>query len=492
MKIRHIILTLLLIIPAARLSAQSDFAKYRDARKQDFTNYKTQRKNDFKAYRDSLNRKYADFLEQKWEQYALQKPEPQIKNPISRPPRFDQSQTIPTPENVRGILPPTISKPGHETLPEIPQVRPQPIAPAPSTVEAVLFGTDIELRDLHFTRPTLGGVAEKSVADYWRALVDTPYVEMIDDALRIKEELNLNGWGVYQLLQTIWHTYVPDCTENEKVIFSVFALNQMGYRAKIGRCGNELISLIAFSNSVTNCMYLRYGGGNLRYYTINPRHKSLSSVQTCTADYTDGLALMSLNMDSMPLFDEAPITKRLTCGSGTYTIQVNANLVDFYSDYPCIEFAAYARAQLDPLFMESIETQLRPIVSGLSQIEAVNKLLNFVQFAFDYKTDDEQFGYEKFFFAEETIASSFSDCEDRAILFSQLVRRLLGMPVALIYYPGVHLAAAVKFDDGSIDGDNVIVGGIKYLICDPTYIGADAGNSMPQLSGMTVEVIKID
>jgi len=493
MKIRNSILTLLLLLSAAEMSAQNDFERFKQERRQAFDNYTTQRKSDFDAYRDSLNRRYADFLEQKWEQYALQKPEPQIKKPIPRPPRFDQSQPIPSPENIHGILPPTISKPDPGRLPEVPQVRPRPAAPSPATVDAIFFGTDIYLRDLHFTRPRLRGVDEKSVADYWRALVDIPYVEMIDDALRIKEELNLNGWGVYRLLQTVLRTYVPDCTENECVIFSVFALNQMGYRAKIGRSGSDLISLIAFSNQVTNCMYFRYGGSDsqLRYYTVNPQHKNLSSVQTCTADYTDGLSLMSLDADTLPLFAEEPIAKQLSCDNGTYTMQVNANIVDFYRDYPCMEFAAYARAELDPLFLESVESQLRPSIDGLSQLEAVNRLLNFVQFAFDYKTDNDQFGYEKFFFAEETVASSFSDCEDRAILFCQLVRHLLGIPTALIYYPGVHLAAAVRFDD-NVTGDYVTVGTDKYVICDPTYIGADAGCAMPDLSDMTVEIIKVN
>ncbi|MDR3296686.1 MAG: hypothetical protein LBS94_00425, partial [Prevotellaceae bacterium] len=104
---------------------------------------------------------------------------------------------------------------------------------------------------------------------------------------------------------------------------------------------------------------------------------------------------------------------------------------------------------------------------------------------------DEQFGYEKWNFAEETIASDYSDCDDRAILFAQLVRRLLGMPVVLVYYPGVHLAAAVHFDNPAASGDYILVDSKKYLICDPTYSNADIGMAMPQLRETAVEVRKI-
>lgn len=131
-------------------------------------------------------------------------------------------------------------------------------------------------------------------------------------------------------------------------------------------------------------------------------------------------------------------------------------------------------------------------MNGLSQEQAINELLHFVQFAFTYAKDRDQFGYEKWNFAEETIASSYSDCEDRAILFTQLVRALLDMPIVLIYYPGRHLATAVKFDDPQIEGDYIItVDGQKYLLCDPTYKTGVVGRCMPHLRDVPINVIKL-
>jgi hypothetical protein len=141
--------------------------------------------------------------------------------------------------------------------------------------------------------------------------------------------------------------------------------------------------------------------------------------------------------------------------------------------------------------METLEAELKPMLSDQSQEEAINFLLHFVQNAFQYATDDEQYGYEKWNFAEETIASNHSDCDDRAILFAQLVKHFLGMKVVLIHYPGYHLATAVKFDHPQTTGDYVLVDDAKYLICDPTYINADLGNAMPQLMNIPVEIIKL-
>ena len=50
---------------------------------------------------------------------------------------------------------------------------------------------------------------------------------------------------------------------------------------------------------------------------------------------------------------------------------------------------------------------------------------------------------------------------------------------ALIYYPG-HLATAVKFET-DVQGDAMIIDGKRFVVCDPTYIGAPVGNQMPDL-----------
>ena len=82
-------------------------------------------------------------------------------------------------------------------------------------------------------------------------------------------------------------------------------------------------------------------------------------------------------------------------------------------------------------------------IKGKSQKDAANILIDFVQTAFEYQTDDVQFGYERPLFADETFFYPYSDCEDRSILFAHLVKDLLGLDVVLLYYPG-HLATAVK------------------------------------------------
>ena len=132
---------------------------------------------------------------------------------------------------------------------------------------------------------------------------------------------------------------------------------------------------------------------------------------------------------------------------------------------------------------------LKKEFSGRSESEIANRILNLVQTAFKYATDEEQFGYERPLFGDETIFYPSSDCEDRAILFSVLVHELMGLDVVLLHYPG-HLATAVRFKS-DVKGDYLTVDGTKYVVCDPTYINARVGEAMPQFKEEKCTVVRI-
>lgn len=110
-----------------------------------------------------------------------------------------------------------------------------------------------------------------------------------------------------------------------------------------------------------------------------------------------------------------------------------------------------------------------------------------MQTAFVYEYDDKVWGGDRAFFPEETLYYPYCDCEDRSILFTRLVRDLLGLKCILVYYPG-HLAAAVCFTD-SVSGDYIMLDGDRFTICDPTYIGAPVGLTMPDMDNQRAKVI---
>jgi hypothetical protein len=66
----------------------------------------------------------------------------------------------------------------------------------------------------------------------------------------------------------------------------------------------------------------------------------------------------------------------------------------------------------------------------------------------------------------------------------------VGLNVVLLYYPG-HLATAVAFSE-DVQGDWLSYQGRKYIVCDPTYIGAGVGKTMPKMNNQQAQIIALE
>ena len=150
-------------------------------------------------------------------------------------------------------------------------------------------------------------------------------------------------------------------------------------------------------------------------------------------------------------------------------------------------WAMYAITPMSNTTKTEFYHQLNHLISGLSKKEAVERILNWVQTGFVYEYDDKVWGGDRAFFPEETLYYPYCDCEDRSILLTRIVRDLLRLDCLLVYYPG-HLAAAICFDS-DVPGDYIMYGSKKYVVCDPTYIGARIGYTMPDMDNSKAKVV---
>jgi hypothetical protein len=172
------------------------------------------------------------------------------------------------------------------------------------------------------------------------------------------------------------------------------------------------------------------------------------------------------------------------------TYEINENMIRFGELYPQTEMPVYFTSPVSEETKQTLLSGLRSVTSGMEEREAVDFLLRFVQTGFDYKTDGDQFGKEKPMFVEETLFYPYSDCEDRSVLFAYLVRELVGLEVVGLEYPG-HIATAVRFSL-FVPGDGIRIDGERFVICDPTYVNAVAGMSMPMYRGKSAKPIRIE
>lgn len=483
---KRLILILFCVCSVAATNAQTD-----DEFQKAYEEFKQQARQEYNNFRDEANRKYAEFVKQAWKEYktlpAIPKPKDETVPPVVLPEDDKDKPLDSNPVTIDDVV-----------APPKPEPQPVPIAPikeqsqpVENYVSFMVYGTECKVRFNNDEKLKLNNIGNDAIAKAWERMSGEAYNNTIRDCLELRIRLQLCDWAYLNMLDAM----AEACLDkgNEATLFAAFAYCQSGYKMRIGRAGSKLCLLYASEHTIYGQTYFNIDGD--KYYLFKSK---VNSLDICGAAMPKEKS-MSLYVPNTQLltFDKS---QERTLQSKRYPeikvlSMVNKNLIDFYNNYPTSEidgnfltrWAMYAKTAMDTNTSKSLYASLKDITKGLDKKEKVERLLNFVQTAFVYEYDDKVWGGDRAFFAEETLYYPYCDCEDRSILFSRLVRDLTGLDVILVYYPG-HLATAVCFDT-EVQGDYIMLNNHRFVICDPTYIGAPIGATMPDMDNKSAKVI---
>ena len=421
-------------------------------------------------------------------------PKPEPVAPAPKPEPIPEALPAPTPRLIPFDVVITAPKPEIQPLPitpiyEIPQDDTE-------WFEFTFYGTTCKVRLDSRHKFTLASTSNDAIAAQWAQFTSELYDNIIRDCLELRIKLNLCDYGYLQMLDALASAFLGE-DSNEATFLMAYLYCQSGYQMRFAvTTSGKLRMLYSSKHTIFNTPY--YTLNDERFY---PYKMGDESCRISPAKFEKEQAL-SFMLDKSPNFENAVDDGRII-QSGRYPdmqvkVAINKNLIDFYNSYPSSEYpgnfmtqwAIYANTPLTEDVKEDLYPALKSNLDGVSQFDAVSRLLNFVQTGLEYEYDDVVWGRERAFFAEESLHYPYFDCEDRSILLSRLVRDLVGLDVVLVYYPG-HLAAAVRFTD-DIRGDHVVFEGNKYIVCDPTYIGAPIGMTMPGMDNTSAKLIKLE
>ena len=390
------------------------------------------------------------------------------------------------------------AEPTTPAKPQTPPVKPQPTPKATPAMQSSLqkeFYPSVAINYCNtklYIDASMKGVInitssqECAVADGYEALCRSNYKPLIANCQQAQKDFRLNDWGVFLFVKTAAEALCND--ENSCIVMQQFLLNELGYRAKMARRGdrNQLLLFVATDCMVYGHPYFTKEG--LNYYNINGTEAC--TFYMCNQDSKKAKTPVAMRLNNVPALNSGVVSRQRTNKAGNVSVSVNVSksLMDFYASMPQCDYGVYAKAPVAGSLAQEVLGTLRPLVQGKSEVDAANLLLNFVQTGFKYATDEEQFGFEKPFFVEELFYYPACDCEDRSVLFGWLVRELLGLDVVYLDYPN-HIATAVQFK-GDVKGDFLTVDGKRYTVCDPTYIGASIGMTMPNLRSAGVSILR--
>lgn len=475
------------VMPGMAQTEKTAAEKYEEFRKKALGEYD--------SFRQKCNDEYVAFIRQVWQQFKMQPTKPKPKEepippvvlPIEEREKPIESRPIP----FDNVLPaPTIT-------PQPQPIEPIKITPVPIKMphSFVFFGTSLEVSLTPEERFHLKSCEEDAIADTWQILADGRFDGLLTECLSIREKRNLCDWAYLLMLRELTDSFLGKGS-NEATLLAGFLYCQSGYKMRFARQNGHLCILY----STLNYLYDRASWiiDGERFYAED---NTQGDIYVCKASYPRETAL-SLAIPKIPTLDEDLSEQRTRTSSRYPEIQANItnnkNLINFYATYPTsmynddfgTRWAFYANTPASEEIRQQLYPYLREAIQGVSQQEAGNRLLNWVQTGFEYAYDNEIWGEDRAFFPDESLFYPYCDCEDRSILFSRLVRDLMGLEVILLYYPG-HLATAVCFTE-NVPGDYLIIKGKRYVVCDPTFINAPVGYTMDGMDNSTAHVILLE
>lgn len=434
------------------------------------------------------------------EKVGFEKPQPKPATPALKPTTPALKPATPTAKPATPALKPATpaAKPATPTTPTTPPaVVPVPTAKPPAPTSA-LYKESSEKQMINYCGQriyvdkslkgvcSIGNMREKAVADAYEAMCKADYKPLLADCRQLKKDLKLNDWGVFLFVRDVSNALCADA--HASVVMQQFLLNELGYKSKMARRADrdQMLLFVATDCKMYGRPYFTKDG--LNYYNLTS--DETCQFYMCQEDSPKAKSSIDMQITNAPLLNSGMVNSVHKNGAGTVAVSVDVpkSLMLFYKSMPQCDYSVYVNAKVNPAVADRLLSSLAPIVEGKSETEAANLLINFVQTGFKYATDQEQFGYEKPFFVEELFYYPYCDCEDRSVLYSYLVRNLLKLDVVLLDYPN-HIATAVCFNE-NVSGDFVTVEGKKYIVCDPTYIGASIGKAMPQFKRVAAKVLK--
>lgn len=397
-----------------------------------------------------------------------------------------------------------LDKDGAVDLPVKEYVEEKP-TPVTNGTEIILnfYGRQVPLHVSQKLKAKSSGKDEKNVANYFANIAKNreETKALWDELTGVVDEFGLNEWGYFCLLRTLSEKMFTNI--DDRVLFCFYMLrNEGNFKARVARGKNSdrLTLLIALDNSKEVYSYTFFqfkddenGTRKVKYYTVyggGKANEAVYSYDFCKQDVDKKEMKLdftkNLNMGACDVTRTVQLTKKRSV-----TLPYNKAHMAYLNDVPMTVFPIYF---VNPIAIEAqqvLQDSFNEMRSQYTPTQFIQMLLHFVQTGFEYKTDDAQFGYEKYFYPEEVIGYPYCDCEDRSALFAWLVQKYTNAKVIGLQYEG-HVATAVWFgDDANVKGDGFMYGGKKYYVCDPTYINASIGMTMPQFKGKTPKIIKL-
>ncbi len=478
-----------------------------------FEDYKKNVLNEYNAYYEKEQKAFESFSQtmdgipdkiNPYQQVNIIPPKPQI---VEKLPEIKPAEPI-------VVKPKVIEKPKN-TLPEgtksgsqidtvkINDIDPSKLVPptvitivpsvvSPKTMALSFYGASLPIRQssIEFTK-TLN--VDSKISNLAEEIKGND-VQLITEMKRIRKEYNLNDWDTVLVVQSLMNTLYTSNDQNIKTVHAVDLLRGLGIKTLLGEGDdNHLYFLLASKQQIYSKSFIQRDGNRFYLFSIDahPRadFKTAINFYRSADDGVGSPVNMVMHKDPKIGNDPKGVILHWDFEKKNYSMSVNVNgqLAALMDMYPQVEYDMYMQSRSGNGLIQNLAHNLKNEIqkNHFNQEQSVAFILRFAQQAFTYKTDFDAYGFERPMFVEQTILLPYSDCEDRAIMLSQLYRETLGMNTVGLQYPG-HISLGVDYPG---KGDFYTVQDHKFFVTDGTYFYAHPGMSQPSFKNAQAKIL---
>ena len=386
MKARRIILVYLFLLIANGVNAQnSETDSFKEFRKNIL--------NQYQGFRQSVLDNYSRYLDGVWKDFYSFKGFERDHSPKpNTAPRVEKQPGIPM--DLSAPVEPYCPEPEKHIKEKIPPKTFSPTRPVNEMNTIQFYGMIFQVPSLDIPFDDLN--ATETLGKKWELLQNLKIEETIWQLKNITSSHRLNDWFCFQFVRDYVNTICKHEEINTRTFIAHFILANWGFDVRLARIETELCLLIPVRQQIYSRSFLLINGQKYYLFSVdNDDIKSEQHVSICTIpENVECGEVMDFVCHQGLMTSSDKLKKRvLTDGCISITANVDVTIMEMVRYYPQMEINAFAKSVLMPDLRKDIIEQIKPQIQGLSQLEAANKLLRFVQFSFDYSTDVEQHGY---------------------------------------------------------------------------------------------------
>ena len=249
-------------------------------------------------------------------------------------------------------------------------------------------------------------VEESKMVAFYQAMEKVDYQTFLNNLEEKKDALQLNDWLYYQLLkQAVEKIYAKKSLLHQELV-TWFLLSKAGYDTRLTYRKKNAFVYVYTADEVFEVPLIKEGK---RTYVNLTSISSKDNIQEALymlnfVPNPEGKAL-SFYLKELPKLQPQMKTRDLKFhfDQATYQMKVkfDQTIIDLMSEYPFFAEKEYLEVPLSSTVAHSLLPQLKDLIKGKTEKEALEFLVAFTRSSFQYKEDKEYFGVSKPMIADE-------------------------------------------------------------------------------------------